>query len=648
MLNFSIIPLNISHIDEICEDIAYQVKSKIATMPLFSFTLTAEGNPVIDKADIFCKTYEQFKLKLDAMGIPSGILIQASIGHGRKPNEPNAFQKCIGFTDGQQSEICCPLDSGFQEYIRKAAKRIAKSQPDHIMLDDDFRLIGRTFRGCACPLHLEKISSLTGKKLTHEQLKNIINDSNSSDHNVIKTAFIKAQIDSLIECAREIRKGIDSVNPSIPGSFCLCGIAAEGAYEIAKIMAGDKNPVIIRINNANYCSENPRDLINKSLHRAAIEISALTNKPDIILAETDTCPQNRYSTPASKLHTHFTLSILEGVGGAKHWITRMFSYEPKSGIAYRKKLEKFSGFYDELHHISKDVVWLGCKIPVPYKPYYKLTDDDASYKNCDGWCNHVLDRFGIPIHFSNSGEGTAFFDGKRDKFFTNEQLLGFLSGNIVLDADAAEAFIKRGFSKYIGVDIKRREPDAIKASGEIYNNGSASTVQYNLREIVPLSKNVKSYSNVYHLRDGKHKEIIFPAVTRFENELGGNVVVFSGNTSFPFDYTTAFGFLCEARKNQIVQFLQEFNSLPVYYTGDAEVFMKAARTKDGKLLCALVDVSLDSIENIELYFEKEVRSISRLCSDGSYEKVEFSAINNCYTLHIEAYPFDPIVLIIDN
>ena len=46
--------------------------------------------------------------------------------------------------------------------------------------------------------------------------------------------------------------------------------------------------------------------------------------------------------------------------------------------------------------------------------------------------------------------------------------------------------------------------------------------------------------------------------------------------------------------------------------------------------------------------EKEVRSISRLCSDGSYEKVEFSAINNCYTLHIEAYPFDPIVLIIDN
>ena len=63
MLNFSIIPLNISHIDEICEDIAYQVKSKIATMPLFSFTLTAEGNPVIDKADIFCKTYEQFKLK---------------------------------------------------------------------------------------------------------------------------------------------------------------------------------------------------------------------------------------------------------------------------------------------------------------------------------------------------------------------------------------------------------------------------------------------------------------------------------------------------------------------------------------------------------------------------------------------------------
>ena len=37
--------LDEEHIDEVCEDIAYQVKNGIATMPLFAMTLTPEGDP---------------------------------------------------------------------------------------------------------------------------------------------------------------------------------------------------------------------------------------------------------------------------------------------------------------------------------------------------------------------------------------------------------------------------------------------------------------------------------------------------------------------------------------------------------------------------------------------------------------------------
>ena len=67
MLNFSIMSLNEDHIDQICDDIAYQVTSKIATMPLFSFTLTPEGIPTIDKADLLCNTYEKFKKRFSAL-----------------------------------------------------------------------------------------------------------------------------------------------------------------------------------------------------------------------------------------------------------------------------------------------------------------------------------------------------------------------------------------------------------------------------------------------------------------------------------------------------------------------------------------------------------------------------------------------------
>ena len=43
MLNYSIMSLDEEHIDQFCADIEYQVKNKIATMPLFCMTITPEG-----------------------------------------------------------------------------------------------------------------------------------------------------------------------------------------------------------------------------------------------------------------------------------------------------------------------------------------------------------------------------------------------------------------------------------------------------------------------------------------------------------------------------------------------------------------------------------------------------------------------------
>ena len=45
MLNFSIMTLDEEHIDAYCEDIAYQVKNGIATMPLFMMPLTPKAIP---------------------------------------------------------------------------------------------------------------------------------------------------------------------------------------------------------------------------------------------------------------------------------------------------------------------------------------------------------------------------------------------------------------------------------------------------------------------------------------------------------------------------------------------------------------------------------------------------------------------------
>lgn len=647
MFNFSIMPLFPDKKMEICDDIEYQVRAGIATIPLFSVTLTPEGDPAIDKAQMCCEIYEEYKGELDKRGIASGILMQATIGHGWKLNQPSAFQKFIGLSNGEMPEICCPYDEGFRAYIRAAAARIARARPAHIMLDDDFRLMSwRPGGGCACPLHLKAVSKIIGREIGREELYRKISEG-TEEGNALREAFISTQLDSLIGCAREIRRGIDSECPSIPGSFCLCGESAEAAYEVASIMAGEGNPVILRTNNANYCTTDSRDLV-RSFHIAAVQMAALSGKPDAVLAETDTCPQNRYSASATRLHAHFTFSLLEGMKGAKHWITRMIAYEPKSGVAYRKKLSANRGFYEELARIAPELVWQGCKIPIPEKPTYPVGKSGiaGTITRNNGWVSHVLDRFGIPMHFSPEGEGVYYFDGAIDEHFTDEQIREFLSGRLVADAQSAKRLIARGFGKELGVDVRERKPTDKNASAESYPGGAVSKAPYKTHELVPLSDKTLPLSEIYHLRDGKYKEPLYPGATLYKNDLGGSVAVFSGDTAFPYDLVNAFGFLCEARKTQLIKLMSTLGALPVCYPDDAEVFMKAAKTKDGRLFCALLNLSLDAIERLPLLTESRLISAERLTPEGTYEPVSYRSEGNRNELDITATPYEPVVLML--
>ena len=213
--------------------------------------------------------------------------------------------------------------------------------------------------------------------------------------------------DSLRTAARAMRAGIDRVDPSLPGLFCCVGNACEAAADIASILAGEGNPVVVRLNNGNYTPVSSR-FVSSHMQRAATQIAVLRAQGhvDAFLAETDTCPQNRYSTGAQSLHTHFTSTILEGAAGAKHWITRLGSYEPKSGKAYRRILAKNAGFYRALAELTPELRWTGCRIPVSSVPDYGLKGDTWF----SGWAMHVLERLGLPLYFSEKAAGATFLD----------------------------------------------------------------------------------------------------------------------------------------------------------------------------------------------------------------------------------------------
>lgn len=644
MFNFSIMPLDALHIDKICEDIKNQYEMGTASMALFCVRLVPEGDPLIPKAEQQCAVYDKFKEKLDMMGLKSGILVQCTLGHGYPLNKPSKLTRIKGLKNGIEENAICPYDEDFREYMRHSFEVIASHNPDHIMLDDDFRLIIRPGKGCACDLHLDAFEKETGVRKTREEIFAHVMRSTEEDAKM-RDAFVKTQLDSLKECVKYMRAGIDAVNPSIGGSFCCVGPCCEAATEIATTMAGKNNPVILRINNGNYHPVGLKEFSNSFL-RAAVQIAVLNGqgKVDNFLAETDTCPQNRYSTSAMSLHAHFVGTILEGVSGAKHWITRMANYEPMSGKKYREVLGKHKKFYEALSAIVPTIKWRGARIPVSSKPDYMFTESSSF----SGWGAHVLERLGIPMYFSpDNSASLTFLDGSMDTLFTDDEIKNMLHGTLVLDGGSAENLCNRGFAEHLGVEVKKNTGKNV--SGEFFAENREKQIKNltNAREIKVINDAVETLSLCYHLVGGTKQEILFPASTLYKNSLGGTVIVFGGDAKTKFHYTTAFGFLNETRKDQIVELLKVYGDLPVYTPDDDEIYIKAADMEDGSLFCALFNVSLDPVENIRLVLEKAPLKIYSLDLDGEFKEVSFKAENGEVILDKRADIITPVVLKIE-
>ena len=609
-------------------------------MALAVMTLVPEGNPPIDKAAILGQKYDRVRDRLHEMGLTCGILVQASIGHGWELDHMFPFQRYTNLTNGQEVNVVCPYDEGFRRHFKSVMATVASHKPASIMVDDDFRLMFRDGKGCACPLHMAAFNRLAGTNMTREEL--LAHTQGTSEEDIRYTnLFIETQRDSLLGAARAYREGVDSVDPKLPVSFCACGPGAEFADEIAYILAGKGNPVVIRLNNGSYTAAGAR-WFSIAMHRAAAQVAVLEGKADVLLAETDTCPQNRYSTAAQMVHAHFTGTILEGARGAKHWITRLRTHEPGSGRAYRQKLAKYRGFYEALADLVPSLRWLGCRMPVSSTPGYGF-GCSPSILETNGWSSCVLERMGLPMYFSAKTGGAVFMDGPADAFMTDDEIRELFRGPLFLAADTAMRLNERGFEEYTGVDV--RPWTGPRASGEILHiNGNTCNAQQKLCELIPLNERVQAESTVYHLVDGKTRKPLFSGVTTYENPLGGLTVVFSGTPKTNYNLVEAFSFLTESRKAQLVNLLRRAGQLPVYYPEDAEVYFRAAECTDGNLFCALFNLGLDALEEIPLTVDRPVSRVERLMPDGARADCPFHTDGDTLIISASAATLEPVIL----
>jgi len=646
MLNLSIMSLNKDHIDEICEDIIEQQKTGVSTHAMFMMTFNPIGTPAIDRASEQCKIYDQYKERLDKAGAKHGVLVQATLGHITHPPKPYPFQPSVSLVTGEERDVtCCPLDPDFQEYIKGQMKTLAKRNPSLVMIDDDVGLLYKQTKGCACKYHMAEFNRRAGTAMTREELY-AHTQGTSEEDKFYTDIYVETQKRGLVSCVKAMRAGLDEVNPKIQGvvSGIYTTTFCEFSGDIAQVFKGEGNPAIARLNGGPYANSSQGRTFTQAFFRAAILRENVKDKVDIFLAETDTCPQNRYSTSAALMHGHFVADILEGAEGAKHWITRLGKiYEPDSGKAYRKILSKYEHFYEKTAEYVKELKPFGCRIPLTLAQNYGFVPASQPM-NLSPWSTCFLERMGVPLYFSSDEGGAVFLDEFAVDGFTDEEITKMLSGSLFLSGPCVEKLNKRGFTNLLGV--RAEDLGDVKISGEKVNN-NYSALQYEQKKLVPTDDATEWVSPVI-MTDPLTKEEtkVFPGVTRFENELGGEVIAYSGTPDMPFRYFTAFSLLNESRKKQLISLLSAKGHIPLYFPGDEEIYLRAGYLKGGKIFAALFNLGFDQMEEITLSCDKKITKVEFLNPDGTLCECEFTYENSNLTVNKPLNTLIPAILIL--
>ncbi len=642
LYNYSITPLDIEHIDEICQDIEEMIETRAITCPMFLMKLHPEGIPPVDKVGPLCEKYAQFKERLDKKGIKSGILVQSSLGHGYALDGGMPFTKYKGMTNGQEQSVYCPLDEGFREYFKNVMKTLASYGPCAIMLDDDCRLLNRVGRGCACDKHMAEFNRLTGKNMTREELYEHIKTHKSDDE--ITLAFVETQREALHGAIVAMREGIDEIDPGIQGINCTSGETCEFVEYNNKAFAGKNNPTIVRVPNGTYAPYSAREFSNM-LYKTAVCKKKIEKNIDIVLTEGDTIPFNRYGKNASFMNCQMVSAMIDGLKGTKHWITRLVTHEPKSGKAYRKTLGENAGLYEELSRLSEKIKWAGCRIPFVNTEIYDFHSPLFEMSGSCHFATRVLERLGIPFYFSSDNDGATFVSGTAlDKWNDEEIKEMFEKTSVFISSDAAEKLICRGFGEYLGVDVKKWEGENL--SGERFSNGREALKQVGMMEICPTQKEVYAESMIYHLENGMNKKELFPGVAVYPRKNGKYTITFSGTPEASFIYTEGFSFLCESRKEQLVKLLEMTGNLPVYYSGDLEMLLRAGYIGENELLVIAFSTGWDMLDDFRVISEKQIREIEEICPDGSYKKLDFYSEDGETVISKEVSPMTPFVFVV--
>ena len=464
-------------------------------------------------------------------GMEVGVWFWSFIYSGIKAEELDDYLMCNTFRekriieedlDGGGNEytgICCPASEKFATAIEEVFREVAATEPDIIMLDDDYRFGFHDLdMGCFCDAHMRLYEKKLGRKVTREEL---VEGVYAPKPNTIRRLVWEVLGESLVSFAEKVREAVDSVNPNIRVALCsvmsLWDTDGTDSIRIAKILAGNTKP-LLRLIGAPYWAQY-RTWGNRLQHTIEVERmqAAWCEGEELeVMTEGDVFPRPRYQVPANFLEGFDMACRAAGVGDGI--LKYMLDYTASVGYeeGYLRRHVKNADIYSAVERLFSGKRSVGVRI---YEARNKFCDTDIW--GVDNRKEYVKDQFfsvaarvladnTVPAAYEgNDGVGIAF--GENARYLTED---AFKNG-LILDIRAARILMEQGID--VGIEEIGERFDVGQLwypEGERVDSGYSGKMAYRLSlkegaEIVTYSiRGEERYPDVFHFQNGEDQRFL--------------------------------------------------------------------------------------------------------------------------------------------
>lgn len=606
------------------------------------------GQPELQWVEKYCKRLKPFVKKLQNNGIVFSLNPWITVGHcdrGRdgSVNVPG-LQTMVGHNGVQCTCCACQLSAPWQEHIRKVWTCYAQLKPDIIWVEDDLRTFNHkpVEFSCFCPLHMKRFSNLVGQEVTREELVAAI--LKPGKPHPWRKLYMDMQREVILEITNLFAETVHTVSPetsfglmsSGPRAHCLEG---RDWTKLTEAMAvGPK--VVSRPPLGNYHESSLRGLYYSA------DMIRLTRHvlPESVVEQTEVenVPFTQYSKSVSFTFLQMAASYAFGCEGVT---MNLFDH---LGSPLSEEPELLDMLANEKRYL--DALAETCKGKSPQRGVQVLFSDRHSYAKQlaagSDYMSLMAEDIGLPLTLDTLGLPVTYTDekvrattGQIIRSFSDDEITGFLSDGLFLDATAACVLVERGFGKYIGLE-SIDEPvncDTIEplCAEEFHNKSFGGAKGKMLTLTIPNLAGRPRVSRI--VADAKAKILShlvdpdanrkMPGMLAFENSLGGRVVIHL------MDWETAWGvaFNTTYRRQQVQAVMKWLNKGPLPIVAPDNVFpLLIRRDMEEQTVLAAFNLTLDDYSSFVAEFadSRKIKSVHILTDKGKWQTSKAISIDH--------------------